>query len=128
MPNGERPNSQLQRVRGHVTQSPVVEIMLRICAAPLNRRGVTRLRGSAMRTAAMILGIGVMTAGCARGPALNASKPPDPSGASYREKLIGRWYGEQATEEGGKRSEVTDLCRDGTARFQFHIVEKSGSV
>lgn len=39
-----------------------------------------------MGLAAVILGIGVMTVGCA--PALNASKPPDLSGASQREKLV----------------------------------------
>jgi len=75
-----------------------------------------------------MLTVGVITVGCARRPTLNALKPPDTSGASQREKLVGRWYGEQATREGGMRSETTELCPDGRATFQFHLVEKSGKV
>lgn len=81
-----------------------------------------------MRLAAVILGVAVMTVGCVRGPTLNVTKPSDPSGASLREKLIGRWYGEQTTKDGGKRSEIAELCPDGTVTFQFHLFEKSGNV
>ena len=78
--------------------------------------------------ATLIVVFTLLSAGCAGAPRINARKPQDVSGASQRVLLIGRWYGEAPTTEGGKRSQITDHCPDGTITVQFHVVDNSGNA
>jgi hypothetical protein len=72
--------------------------------------------------------IALLIAGCATAPAIYTAKPPDSSEDLRRNLLLGRWYGEAKTREGGKRLQIIDRNVDGTFKVQFRVIEGSGKV
>jgi len=75
-----------------------------------------------------IILIALLIAGCTTAPAIYTAKPPDSSEDSRRSLLLGWWYGEAKTKEGGKRLQITDRSVDGTFKVEFRIIEGSGKV
>ncbi len=76
----------------------------------------------------LIVLIVLFIAGCATAPSIYTVKPNDSSEEPRRNLLLGRWYGEERTREGGKRLEIIDRYVDGTFKIQFRVTEGSGKV
>lgn len=45
-----------------------------------------------------------------------------------RGKMIGRWFGDTPTKDGGRKMEIVDRYADGTMKITFRVVEPSGEV
>jgi hypothetical protein len=81
-----------------------------------------------VRRLALAAALALAVSGSASTTRLHAFKGTHDAAESRRALLVGRWYGENQTEEGGEQLELTDLDANGTFKTQFRIIERSGSV
>lgn len=72
--------------------------------------------------------IAAAVVGCATHPAIDTFKAVDASQKTQRSLLVGKWFGEATTKDGGKRLQITQRAPDGTYEVQFRITEKSGEA
>lgn len=66
--------------------------------------------------------------GCATPPAIHSVKQPDVSQEQQRALLIGTWFGDAKTKDGGRRLQITERAPDGTYKVMFRIMEPSGRI
>jgi hypothetical protein len=59
---------------------------------------------------------------------VHTQKPHAAASEAQRSALVGRWYGETATKDGGKRLHIMERSADGTYRVNFRTIESSGKV
>lgn len=78
-----------------------------------------------MRRFALISAM-LLAAGCAAAPAIHTLKPDEGAARARRDLLAGRWYGEEATEEGGKRLQIVEWNLEGVLKIRFRTLERSG--
>jgi len=63
------------------------------------------------------------------GPAVSTFKASTPSSVRLRrEQLVGSWYGDQPTKEGGRKQWIMRRRDDGTFRIAFRFTDASGAV
>lgn len=78
----------------------------------------------AIVTVAFILATG----GCVTQPTIDSIKQPDSSQEEQRALLVGKWFGDSATKEGGRRLQITQRSPDGTYKVTFRIIQPSGKI
>lgn len=61
----------------------------------------------------------LLVSACATAPPIPLVKPDDNDQVLQRQLLVGTWYGEKPTEDGGLRQQVTRRAADGTFRVDF---------
>jgi len=66
--------------------------------------------------------------GCVTQPPIDSIKQPDSSQEEQRALLVGKWFGDAATKEGGRRLQITQRALDGTYKVTFRIIEPSGNT
>jgi hypothetical protein len=85
--------------------------------------------GAKMSVRTFVVSLCLLTcAGCAVQPAIDAAKPPDVSQAETRSLMIGTWYGDAPTKDGGRRLQITRRAADGTFQVMFRVISASGEV
>lgn len=68
-------------------------------------------------------------AGSAVGQPIDPVKPDDPASAILqRNMMLGHWYGESRTKDGGRRLEIAEHRRDGTMTIRFRVIDAKGKV
>ena len=70
----------------------------------------------------------LLTAGCVTDSAVDAMKPPDTSQQEQRAMLVGSWYGESVTKDGGSRAHLMRRAADGTFQVTFRVVDAAGKL
>lgn len=66
--------------------------------------------------------------GCAMRPAIDATKQPNMPQEIQRSLLVGKWFGDAETKEGGRRLQITYRAPDGTYKVTFRFFEPSGQM
>lgn len=70
-----------------------------------------------------------LLAACSTTPKVDAIKPEDSTGIAERRALmLGTWFGDTETKEGGRRMHIVDRYTDGTMRIRFRIIKADGSI
>lgn len=91
----------------------------------LGRRGLWRRK---VFRAIFTLAILLVIVGCANVPPIESFKKPDASQAEQRAMLVGKWFGEAPTNDGGRRLQIIQRDADGTFKVSFRVIEPSGKV
>lgn len=66
--------------------------------------------------------------GCAIRPAIDVTKQPDTSQEQQRSRLVGKWFGDARTKDGGRRLQITQRAPNGTYKVTFRVFEPSGQT
>lgn len=60
---------------------------------------------------------------CTTTPKVDAMKPEESKGAAERRSLmIGTWFGDTETVDGGRKMHIVDRYADGTMRIRFKVI------
>jgi len=71
----------------------------------------------------------VLIAGSPEGPPVDPVKPDDPQSAiQQRDMMLGHWFGESPTKDGGRRMQIVERRRDGTMTIRFRVIDAAGKV
>lgn len=78
----------------------------------------------------LVLLLCVAASGCSDPPPpVDMVKPELTEAAeNYRDRVIGRWYGEADTKDGGRRMHLVERHPDGTMKIRFRLVSANGAV
>lgn len=66
--------------------------------------------------------------GCAIRPPIYVTKKPDASQEQQRSLLVGTWFGDAKTKDGGRRLQITQRAPSGTYKVTFRVFEPSGQT
>ncbi len=66
--------------------------------------------------------------GCSSMPPIDAMKQSDGSQKAQRALLVGSWFGDAATNDGGRRLQLTQRAPDGTYKVTFRLIDATGEV
>jgi hypothetical protein len=96
----------------------------------LHRSARHRMRIISLLTIAfLVAGCGSRIPGRSSGPPVSATKSLTPETVTHlRHLLIGCWYGDQPTKEGGRKQWIAQRHSDGTFRIRFRISNGRGYV
>nr|MBV6630984.1 hypothetical protein [Oceanococcus sp. HetDA_MAG_MS8] len=66
--------------------------------------------------------------GCSHTPAVDGYKPVDKQ-ATYEQRLlmVGTWFGDAPTKDGGRKMHIVDRFLDGTMKIRFRLVDAQGN-
>jgi len=68
-------------------------------------------------------------AGPSEGEPVDPVKPHDPESAILlRNMMLGRWFGEAPTKDGGRRMEIVERRPNGTMTIRFRVIDAAGKV
>ncbi len=71
----------------------------------------------------------VLIAGSATGQPVDPVKPDDPQSAiQLRNMMLGRWFGDSPTKDGGRRMHIVERRPDGTMKVTFRLIDGKGNV
>lgn len=71
----------------------------------------------------------VLIAGSPEGPPIDPVKPDVPKSAvRLRDMMLGYWFGESPTKDGGRRMQIVERRRDGTMTIRFRVIDPAGKV
>lgn len=83
-------------------------------------------------SSASIVRIGLLAlplvVGCAGTSRVHVFKPESEVAQARRESMVGRWFGESATKDGGSIQHIVDRRADGTYQVWFRIREAGGRL
>ena len=80
-----------------------------------------------MRSWPALLLVALLVSACSPST-VDSQKPRAAASETQRGALVGRWYGEAPTKDGGKRMHIMERSPDGTYKVSFRTVESSGKV
>lgn len=66
--------------------------------------------------------------GCSLTPAVDGYKPVDDQ-AAYEQRLlmVGTWFGDASTKDGGRKMHIVDRFLDGTMKIRFRVIDAQGN-
>ena len=91
----------------------------------MNHPGSTRFLSSAARLALLLLPLIV---GCSAAKAVHVFKPDREEAHVRRDVMVGRWFGESTTKDGGSIQHIVHRREDGTYQVWFRLREAGGRL
>lgn len=62
-------------------------------------------------------------------PPVDPIKPDVPrSAVQLRNMMLGHWFGDSPTKDGGRRMQIVERRRDGTMTIRFRVIDPAGEV
>jgi hypothetical protein len=81
-----------------------------------------------MKALFSVLLLSLLTA-CTSVAPVDAIKPDDSMATTERRsKMIGTWFGDAATKDGGRKMHIVQRLADGTQRIDFKVIGQDGTV
>jgi len=75
------------------------------------------------------LALFVILTGCTSIPSVDGFKPPDNEAAfQQRALMVGKWFGDSPTKDGGRKMYILERFLDGTMKIRFRLIDANGSV